>query len=439
MTSDPAVRVIVGRLVARMAEIGDAMIDAYQEHIPDYAAMASPGFDDDVRTISLKNLAGLLDHLEHGHLLDDDELDEIRASGARRLHQGVSLDAVLHAYRLWGELAWEAIVGATDRDDTAERDAALRMAGRVIQHLNLVSTEVTRGYLTELAGVRSDRDELMRQLVEQLVTAPSNREQSEKLADALAKPLARSYVALAAAIVAEVGNPSRLARAAANRRAVAAAERVATRHDPDALVALRHEHVVVLLPLRKDDERDRTRRLGAELAGTLASDGYVLGSGGCHGGIQGTRASYREAIECLDSAIGPDAVGRAVEFERVLVNSILRGSPLTERLVRSVVEPLREYDRKKGADLERTLVAYIASGFSASATARAVCVHPNTIVYRLGKIREVCGHDPRDPDDLTAIALAVRAAQGLPRVTARSSDPHPDGDSPADPAGQTTI
>jgi DNA-binding PucR family transcriptional regulator len=35
-------------------------------------------------------------------------------------------------------------------------------------------------------------------------------------------------------------------------------------------------------------------------------------------------------------------------------------------------------------------------------------VHPNTVVYRLRRMRELSGRDPRDVDDLVGLALALK-------------------------------
>jgi DNA-binding PucR family transcriptional regulator len=35
-------------------------------------------------------------------------------------------------------------------------------------------------------------------------------------------------------------------------------------------------------------------------------------------------------------------------------------------------------------------------------------VHPNTVEYRLRRIRELSGRDPRNPDDLLILSLAIK-------------------------------
>jgi DNA-binding PucR family transcriptional regulator len=409
--TDEVSSAVVARLVERIDAIADTMVATYRQHISDYGRLTSPEFDRDVRSMSVKNLESLLAHLEHGRLLDDDELADIRASAARRVHQGVPLDALLHAYRLWGELAWEEIVAATASEDLAARDTAMRMAGRLIQQLNLVSTELTRGYLTESEGVRSDEDALRRELVEVLVAAPEDRDRAVRLADALALPLAPSYVAIVAGLAADAA-AGRLDRAAANRRAAARARQVIGSRSAAAevLVTVRHEYVVVLVP--DASPRDATAIAG-DLAAELGPLGYAVGVGGIHDDLEGTRTAYREAAEALDVAIASGATGEPTEFERVLVDAILRQSPLTARLVTAVFEPLRRHDVERAGELADTLTAFIDSGFSVARAARRLNAHANTVTYRLQRIHELTGHDPRRADDLATLVLAVRASRAL--------------------------
>jgi DNA-binding PucR family transcriptional regulator len=55
-----------------------------------------------------------------------------------------------------------------------------------------------------------------------------------------------------------------------------------------------------------------------------------------------------------------------------------------------------------------TLRTYLDAGLNVTRTARALFVHPNTIEYRLRRIRELSGRDPRNPDDLLILSLAIK-------------------------------
>ena len=92
---------------------------------------------------------------------------------------------------------------------------------------------------------------------------------------------------------------------------------------------------------------------------------------------------------------------------------MLRTSPDAGRLLGELLEPLRAYDAERGSDLVTTLRTYVACGFSPTRSAERLVVHPNTVLYRLRRVRELTGRDPQDPDDLVLLALALKQLDGL--------------------------
>jgi DNA-binding PucR family transcriptional regulator len=71
-------------------------------------------------------------------------------------------------------------------------------------------------------------------------------------------------------------------------------------------------------------------------------------------------------------------------------------------------------DRARHAELVPTLRAYVASGSNLAKSAEALCVHPNTVVYRLGRIKSLTGRDPHVPDDLLLLQLGVKLLELWP-------------------------
>ena len=57
----------------------------------------------------------------------------------------------------------------------------------------------------------------------------------------------------------------------------------------------------------------------------------------------------------------------------------------------ALLQPVRSYDERNGADLLMTLRSFLRSGLNAHAAAAAQFVHPNTVYYRLHKIEELTG------------------------------------------------
>jgi hypothetical protein len=93
------------------------------------------------------------------------------------------------------------------------------------------------------------------------------------------------------------------------------------------------------------------------------------------------------------------------------------GSP--ERLAAwadDLIGPLIAYDAKHGGDLVGTLEAYLRAWGQITRCSATLYVHPNTLKYRLQRIRDILGADPRDVDargDLLLACYARRVANAL--------------------------
>ncbi|GEM35210.1 hypothetical protein NN3_62170 [Nocardia neocaledoniensis NBRC 108232] len=92
------------------------------------------------------------------------------------------------------------------------------------------------------------------------------------------------------------------------------------------------------------------------------------------------------AHELLDLAIGLRKEPRLYELgELALEYQITRPGPGRDQLV-SLLEPLEEHP-----ELIHTLAAMICQGFDRKRSARRLCVHPNTIDYRMRRISALTG------------------------------------------------
>lgn len=412
MGSEPAVGTIVRRIYDRLDDVGRAMAKRYRGEIVDYATMNEEILYGDVIVVSLDNLKSLLENLERGELVTPEDLDDFREGAARRVHQGVPLESVLHAYRLWGEIVWQTILDAARPEDPQERDAALRIAGRVIAHINTVSTAVAQAYLDEAQGVWTDREVVRRDVLEALLAGKAASEEVRRQASSLHLELEENYLVVLArrhdGSSNHVSRPSFPERGAM-RKVVDVAKSHLQPVSASLLVGVRHDEVVALFPLEGPDLLDVVKEQANAFAAAASNEGFSVGIGGWHPGPAGIATSYSEAKEALEIALKERISGRAVAFDEVLLDHILSSSPRTERLLADAMLPLYDYDTSHGTDLIPTLRAYIGSGFNLTRSAATLCVHANTVVYRLRRIKEISGRDPHDPDDLILLSLGLKS------------------------------
>src|SRR5439155_19650800 len=76
--------------------------------------------------------------------------------------------------------------------------------------------------------------------------------------------------------------------------------------------------------------------------------------------------------------------------------------------------PLKEHDRSRKRSLVAMLRAHLETGEQQQAATR-LRVHPNTLRYRLDRLREISGVDLEDPETRLnlAVALRVQALLGM--------------------------
>ena len=102
---------------------------------------------------------------------------------------------------------------------------------------------------------------------------------------------------------------------------------------------------------------------------------------------------------------------RALVYDDVLVDYVLRENDNAARVITAALGPLREYDARRNAELIDTLRAYIDANFSITPAARALHVHNNTLLYRLERVRKLPGVIPAT----RATSCSSRSACGWTR------------------------
>lgn len=412
LTTTDAVVAIAARLDERRDELSDRIVLRIRQEIPDYRLVDGDVLDD-VRSITSSQLVLLLDLL--ARQVDPAEADfaALRDGGARRVHQGISLESFQRAARLWGHVLWEAVLEESDQRDVADREAALAIAGRIMHHVDEMSRHVADAFLNELQSVWSDREVVRRDLLDGLVSGQGDSERIRRLARSLKLALADRYVVIVLRgpeALAEEQADQALAARVALRRIVELARRHLRAGGCSVLVGMRHGEVVALCPAEQPDEIDAVRCRAGKLAEALVEHDVGVGVGDCHS-LTGIAASYTEARDAAEIAVGTGVRGRPVHFDEVLIDHMIRSTPHADRILDSTLRPLLEYDASKSAELVSTLRAYVSSGFNLTRSAEALQVHPNTVVYRVRRIRELSGRDPQEPDDLLLLLLGLKLVE----------------------------
>lgn len=368
----------VGALAERVLADIDGLVAqmgaAYQDEIPEYAAMSDATMARDVLPVSRRLVEVFLDCVVQERTLSARELRTFEQSGRDRLGMGMPLESVLRAYRIAGRTAWTALCGAVQPGEEA---LLADLGAGWIDVVDRASSALARAYLAASHERLRDLDARRRELVEALLTAT---DPSEVAAVSLrfSTLLAASYVPV---LVAGAG-------------AVAGIDGLLADAPPGTLGGHRGERVLLLVPQRLDAP---IRRPGAVSAwGRPAVCGRAL------------LEEVRHVEQLLVTAVAEGHAEGAFGPDDLLVEQLLLGNErVADALRRRVGDVL--VARDPAGVVAGTLRLFLATG-SVPETARQEHVHVNTVAYRLARVRELTGLDPRVPGDSALLVLGL----GLP-------------------------
>ena len=118
-------------------------------------------------------------------------------------------------------------------------------------------------------------------------------------------------------------------------------------------------------------------------------------------------AAVGEAAE-LDA--GAEDAGMPILAEDHLARVVLGAEPsVVEELAERVLAPLQEVSEAKRAVLEQTLLCWLTHWGQRARIAAELSVHPQTVGYRVGRLRELFGAALEDPDARFDLEIALRA------------------------------
>jgi sugar diacid utilization regulator len=407
---DPAMSAIVHRAREQIDAAARRAVERYRSEITDYAASNGTLIDGEVLTVTRRSYAMLCDRLESDAPPPADILDEMRRAFARRVHQDVSLMSIQQACQIGGEIFWGTILACASLDVPAEREAALRAASTLLSHVSLVATIAAQAYLDAAEDVENDRQIVRRHLLEAILAGRAGAPATVRDARMLGTDLHPDYVVVVARTLPAEDDASDERRANSHRlrRAAGLLRDQLCADAGTPLVGVREGDLVCLCPASSAGGLDRVKDLVRPLAAPLAELGVAVGIGSWHPSPAGVPIAYSEAREAAEIALRSGLADRVVVFDDVLIDHVLRSNPHAARIIEDALGPLRAYDERRSTALVETLRTYLDTGLSVTRSAQALSVHANTVVYRLDRIRELTGRDPRKTGDLVFLALSLR-------------------------------
>jgi PucR C-terminal helix-turn-helix domain/GGDEF-like domain len=393
---------VLERMEAGAAPLARRMALACREEVPEYGAVRDPAFVDEVVSHAEQHVHGFVHSARAGRPPQGEELDFVLDRGARRARELLPLDAILHAYLIGQRTVWESVVMEAG-DDAEGMRAALDLTAATFWYTHAINAAVVAAYLRERGHAVAEAERGRRDLLEELLARPGGT-QAARRAEALGLDPAGRFALVAAVLSGETDGGDQL-------RAVTDALLASLGLGPGAFVVPRHEEVVAVVPLAArrgpHEVRSMLERAAEALERTRGLSVRCGVSARCEG-LGELARGYEEAHRALRHAGEAD---RAVALEDVgLFDELVRGADDTARaLVPDLARKL--WGGARDRELAATVLAYADCDLNVARAAASLHVHPNTVHYRLGRIRDLTGRDPRRFPELVELVAAVRLMQ----------------------------
>ncbi|MGV9712849.1 PucR family transcriptional regulator [Gordonia sp. NPDC003424] len=366
---DDSIATMCQKVVADIDPVTIVVVDQIRARLPSYASVPVVEHRESIK----QQLLHWLEYMAHGH--DALDIDLVRELGRQRALQGMSLSDVIESFHIGSRELWRALV-ETSPGPTPE---LLDAAGELWDLVHAATTAVATGHseaTRTVAAVRASRRSVLFGHLEQGRIS----EETRRLAAALNfDPDAGFQVACTPA---EDWSEIRL-QDLQHALDAGPARALCSRRD-DAVVT-------IFQSVSSEVVVEVIRRVHPDAA---------VGLGLVRPRLAGATTSMRDARRAMALL---RAGGRVCDFRDAWMSAILAEH-------RGELEPILAVGAEVAASnphLAEAVVAFTRNGFSASAAARELHLHANSLAYRLERWQQLTGWDLHTVDGLVRSTAAI--------------------------------
>ena len=310
------------------------------------------------------------------------ETDELwRRLGEAEFQSGRSLEDLRAAFRAGIRAAWRGAAGIATRADVPA-PVVVALAEAIFVYGDELATDVVEGYLRIQTDEAGERERRRRRLAVTLTDPAGHDPESVARAAELARwPVPREL----AVIVPGSDDAAAIAR----------------RLDADVLVGADGDGVWLVVP--DPDGPGRRAAVDRALEGESGAIGPTVAVADAHRSLRWARL----ARELSATAV----LGPTIRADDHLAAMIMLGDrELARALSRARLAPLAGLPAGERDRLTETLTAWLAHQRHTPQIAAELHVHPQTVRYRLGRLRDLFGEALETPDGRFELELALRIA-----------------------------
>jgi hypothetical protein len=369
--------------------LANHLVTMIVSEIPEYQGLTSQTFWDGIQLGCEQSLRQFTSLLGRRVGLDGRARGMVRSLGQYESRSGRTLDSLQLAYRMGARMAWRTMAKVA-HEQKLDAEQVMWLAEAVFAFVDELAAESVAGYAEAQTAAASEHERLRAVLVSALTSEEPDRPTVRRAAAAISWALPERLQV----VVATLPEPGELHRALG----------------PDVLATggEQGEMIVVWPDPLGPGRAGRLDRALARLQGSVALGPPVR-----------TAAAARSLAAARDTlALGiRGGIGAAPWSwaDHLVELGLARAEEPLLELADRLLKPLDAEPAGSRARLLETLQALLDAGGNHSVAAHELDVHPQTVRYRLARLRELLSVDVDSPAARFELQLALRArALNLP-------------------------
>jgi len=386
-SSGPGLR---ARFAAHLPELVDLTVENLKREVSFYGQLSAEVIDHEVVDVIQRNFQIFARLLQEDRTPSLEEVAPLLNTVARRTEDRMPLPDMLAAYHVGFRTGWDALRDLAEPGDVEELLAIGRTTLKYVEFITIAVTDTYVETATALISrVRDARTQLLSALLEGKATA-------ELWVESGLTPWGERTVVVLRHRLRRQPDPTSVA-VAARRRARELRQVGESLAGPELLFSFSTTGGVMVLT-------------GTVEAAALAQALGTVGRGRWYVGLAHaadnatTPAAHEAANACAEVADRLDYPPGVYELSQLLVEVQVTRPGVARDALLAVLTELSEHP-----ELMETLAVHVAEAGRRTDTAKRLHVHPNTLDYRLKRIKEITGLDPVDRDGAQLLRSALLA------------------------------
>ena len=403
----PTLRAHVEKLTERTDAVVQRALIAMRGAIPEYADIGDSAIQLDVQQSVTHNVRMWFGALLSGRPPTAKELEPLISFGRRRVHQGVSLQSLLQAFRTGSRVLWDVLLEEAGSDAEIHRELLFKVSPYILLHFDLMGRTIGEAHAEEQQKRARWRDRLQHELCGVIFSHPDDTESFREHTLALGIDANAAHLALALRFGAQPRE--RITPEAGLDKLMASISRVLGIERSNILRTLRNGHLLLWVPLAAGESVSESERRCAALCEALPDSGQeiiAVGVGLPDSGARGWRRSSEQALRALDIGLRIEPSRSVQRYAEVALDDALNSTDNVVRYFDSLMEKLAPEPH-----LLKTLQVFFELRQHRKAVAGALNIHPNTLSYRLERIETILAARLDDIGWLSRLHAALRLRQ----------------------------